>query len=168
MISPQTDDQSNLYRHRYGRLSSPWCFLYAILLITLLFSLKLQAGEIYTWVDAQGVTHFSQQPPPHQKADKVFSEDIEPKKIGSVTPVKSLEAKTVSESEKTAAIIKQKDAAQAKSICENAKHSLNVLMTHSRLTQKNNQTGDSVVMTEEQRQAAISKQQEKVSLFCSD
>ncbi|MFT5790551.1 MAG: hypothetical protein ACI8SJ_002680, partial [Shewanella sp.] len=72
------------------------------------------------------------------------------------------------ELERSALAIKKSDKAQAKTICESARHSLNVLTSHSKLNQKSKETGKTVAMTEEQRQAAITEQKERVSLFCEN
>lgn len=127
------------------------------------------AGVIYTWVDEQGVTHYSQQPPEQEqlKASQLYSEDIEPAKVGYIAPTKKDEPQAVSELEKSAALIKEKDAKQAQSICANAKHNLDVLTTHNRLIrQSEDPTKEPVAMSEEERQTAIAQQQERIKLFC--
>ncbi|AZG74513.1 DUF4124 domain-containing protein [Shewanella livingstonensis] len=135
-------------------------------LATLAFSTSLLAGTIYTWVDDSGVVHYSQQQPLNVDARKIYSEDMEPAKIGTYTPQKKAFTKVETELEKSAKIINEKDKQQAKDICESAKHSLSVLKTHSKLNQQNKETGESIAMTEEQRQAAIAENTERVSLFC--
>jgi len=137
-----------------------------ISLVTLVLSTSLFAATIYTWVDDAGVVHYSQQQPKSLNANKIYSEDIEPMKIGTHIPHKKSAVKVESELEKSAKIINQKDKQQAKDICESAKHSLNVLKSHSKLNQQNKDTGVTVAMTEEQRQAAIAENTERVSLFC--
>ena len=132
------------------------------------YSTNSNAGEIYTWIDKHGVTHFSQEPPENTQSKTLYSEDIEPARIGSVAPTaKKVVSDTPSKLAIQATAIKESDAAQAKIICDNARHSLNVLTSHSKLNKQNKQTGKSVAMTEEQRQAAIKEQEQRVSLFCS-
>jgi hypothetical protein len=135
-------------------------------LATLALSTSTLAAAIYTWVDAAGVVHYSQQQPLSVDARKIYSEDMEPAKIGTYTPQKKVSTKVESELERSAKIINEKDKQQAKDICESAKHSLSVLKTHSKLNQQDKATGETVVMTEEQRQAAIAENTERVSLFC--
>ena len=91
---------------------------------------------------------------------------MEPAKIGTYTPQKKTAVNVESELEQSAKIINEKDKQQAKDICESAKHSLSVLNTHSKLNQQNKTTGETVSMTEEQRQAAITENTERVRLFC--
>lgn len=144
--------------------------LNAILLgfVYLLLTRPVLAAVIYTWVDENGVTHYSQQPPTldPQKAQQLYSEAIEPGKIGYIAPMKKAAPAEMSESEKSAALIKEKDAKQAQSICENAKHNLAVLTTHTKLTRQLEGNKEPVAMTEEERQAAITANQQRITLFC--
>lgn len=147
------------------RLTAPLFYIVGLCLL----GQPVIAGVIYTWVDEQGVTHYSQQPPEQeqQKANQLYSEDIEPAKVGYVAPTKKEQPQEVSELEKSAALIKEKDAKQAQSICENAKHNLDVLTTHNQLIrQSEDPTKEPEAMTEEERQAAIAQQQERIKLFC--
>ncbi len=137
------------------------------LLLLVLFSPSLFATTIYKWIDEKGITHYSQQLPIGKNAQQLDSKDIEQRKVGFVAP-----SSTIAKEEKLSAIeiaaneLHQKDKAQAKMICENATHQLNVLTTHTNLTRKNEQTGEMEKMTEEQRQAHILTQQERITLFC--
>ncbi len=126
------------------------------------------AGDIYTWVDKDGVTHYSQQPPEQslQEPKQLKADALEPAKIGSVSPTKTSLVKELSETEKSAALIKEKDAKQAQSICNNAKHNLDVLTTHAKLLHKSGENNEPVTMTEEERQAAIAENQRRIKLFC--
>lgn len=55
------------------------------LLLTLLAALPAFAGEVYTWKDARGVTHYSDSPPPEATYKKTRVDD------GPATPVASAE-----------------------------------------------------------------------------
>ncbi|GIU33720.1 DUF4124 domain-containing protein [Shewanella schlegeliana] len=140
------------------------------LLVLSLWSSSSHANVIYTWIDDKGVTHYSQQPPEHTQeqtnSDKLYSEDIEPKQIGTVAPSASIVDKAPTDLENKAAVITQNDQKQAEGICKNAKHSLNVLTTHTKLNKKDASSGKVVAMTEEQRQAAIAEHKQKIKLFC--
>ncbi|WP_239473279.1 DUF4124 domain-containing protein [Shewanella algidipiscicola] len=140
---------------------------YHALLLTLILSPAVFATTIYKWVDENGVTHYSQQVPPDRPSETLYSEDIEQQKVGFIAPKETEVSVPTKNPQQTAAeAIVRQDKAQAKAICSNAKHQLNLLNTHTRLTRRNAQTGDMERMTEEQRQAAMSAQQEKISLFC--
>ncbi|KPZ69797.1 hypothetical protein AN944_02779 [Shewanella sp. P1-14-1] len=134
------------------------------------FSQSALATVIYTWVDKDGVSHYSQQPPADVDSKKVYSEDIEPAQVGYV-PVKSVGSSSQSSTsemdlDQKAALIKERDAEQAASICESAKHSLNVLNTYQHLHRKDADTGEEIVITEEERLAQIEKNEERKQLFC--
>ena len=141
---------------------------FAIGLVILICSTYLPAATIYTWVDETGGVHYSQQAPLDVNADKINSEDMEPAKIGTYIPQKKTAVEVASSLEKSAKIINEKDKQQAKELCEKARFSLNILTTHSKLQQQNKDTGETVAMTEEQRQAAIEENTERVSLFCQE
>ena len=134
----------------------------------MLLTQPVLAGVIYTWVDENGVTHYSQQPPEqdHPKTQQLYSEDIEPGKVGYIAPVKNEAPPKMSEPEKSAALIKAQDTKQAEAICENAKHNLDVLTTHTKLTRQAEGNKEPVAMTEEERQTAISENQQRIKLFC--
>lgn len=134
-----------------------------------LFIGPVSAGVIYTWVDDNGVTHYSQQAPQQEKikAEKLYSEDLEQAKVGFIAPIKKADPTSeANQLEKSAALIKEKDAKQAKSICESAKHNLEILTTHTKLIRQTSDSGESVAMTEEDRQTSIAQQQERIKLFC--
>lgn len=140
---------------------------YHLLLLTLLFCPTILATTIYKWVDENGVTHYSQEMPPEKQTEKLYSEEIEPKKIGSVSPrISAPDEIDKNELAIAATEITKQDKKQAKMICDSAKHQLNVLETHTRLTRKNEQSGEMERMTEEDRQAQIAVQKERIRLFC--
>ncbi|AQS39482.1 protein of unknown function (DUF4124) [Shewanella psychrophila] len=141
------------------------------LTLPLLFMTSVSATVIYKWVDENGVTHYSQQIPEstdeQSKSKKLYSEDIEPKAIGTVAPTaRKEESKELSQAQEDAAAINEHDKEQAIEICKNAKYNLDILMTHTKLNSKNQQTGEVVAVTEEQRQDKIKTQKERVTLFC--
>ncbi|QSX33040.1 DUF4124 domain-containing protein [Shewanella avicenniae] len=138
------------------------------LLIVILAALSLpvaQATTIYKWVDKNGVTHFSQDPPPaDQTVQQLDANSMEPQKIGTVAPERTNDTPAT---DPAAEKLRAQNAEQAKSICEQATFKLNVLKTHTRLQTSDPKSGDTVQMTEEQRQQEIKAQEERIKLFCS-
>jgi hypothetical protein len=47
-------------------------------LVALLLALPTLAGEVYTWKDAKGVTHYSDSPPPDSAYKKTRTDDAPP------------------------------------------------------------------------------------------
>ncbi|MCL2915835.1 DUF4124 domain-containing protein [Shewanella corallii] len=144
-----------------------------IMIAGMLLSTTTNANDIiYTWVDENGTKHYSQLPPEGEyEVTRLNHQDLEPKRIGTVSPVRAVaKAKPATEDDltKQADEIKAQNAEQAKSICDNAKHTLNVLLTHAQVTRKDESNGEMVTMTQEQKQAAIKESQERVKLFCEE
>ncbi|WP_299793583.1 DUF4124 domain-containing protein [uncultured Shewanella sp.] len=137
-----------------------------VVILTLMSIGSASATVIYKWVDKDGVTHYSQQIPEDAASDKLYSEDIEQQPIGFIAPKERPAEPEPSEEEKNAARIKKENKQHAADICENAKHSLKFLTTHSRLRSKDETTGEMVAMREEDRQARIKEQEERIRLFC--
>ncbi|WP_434930395.1 DUF4124 domain-containing protein [Shewanella sp. HL-SH5] len=140
-----------------------------LLLVTclLMFSSSI-AATIYTWTDSSGVVHYSQQPPKGVDAQRITTDELEPQKIGTATPKrKAVEVEPESDLAQSAKLIKEKDAKQAESICESAKHSMDLLGSYNRLTKKDPKTGEVVAMTEEDKQAARTENEQRVKLFCN-
>jgi hypothetical protein len=142
-----------------------------LILITLALTIitPLSANVIHKWVDENGVTHYSQQPPMDAGAisSKIYSEDLEQKPIGFIQPkVRENNAPVLSEDEKNANAIKKQNSEQASAICKSAKQNLHILKSNSRIRSKNEETGELVSMKEEDRQQEINTQQERVKLFC--
>ncbi len=140
------------------------------LLLVMLMTISLpivQAATIYKWVDKNGVTHFSQDPPPteNQTIEQLDSAKLAPPKLGSVAPSATTEPAPTA-SNPSVAEISARNAEQAKSICEQAKFQLDVLNTHRRLQRQDATTGAIIEMSEEERQQQIATQQQRIKLFC--
>ncbi|MFT5705090.1 MAG: hypothetical protein ACI8SK_001044 [Shewanella sp.] len=135
--------------------------------LSLTFTSSTFAIEIFQWVDKDGVTHYSQQPPKNNSSNKIYSEDLEQKPIGSVQPkIRESTTPVQSEDEKNAATIKKQNTEQATALCESAKQNLKILTSHSRLKSKDEKTGGLVMMKEEDRQQEIKNQKKRIKLFC--
>ncbi|MGI2259315.1 DUF4124 domain-containing protein [Shewanella sp. GXUN23E] len=135
----------------------------------LLFSFSLYANDvIYTWVDDKGVRHYSQLPPEGEvEVTRLSNADLEPQRIGSVAPVRKDDQPATNDPlQQQADTIKAKNAAQAEDICNNAKHNLNVLLSHAQISKPGEKEGEMVMMSDEDKQAAIKENQQRVKLFC--
>ena len=117
---------------------------------------------IYKWVDDKGVTHYTQEEPAGIIAEKIDVQTLQPKKIGSVSPVLR---KTTGKVEPSSITLESQR--QAKAICEKAQHNLKLLQTHTRLLKQSDTSSEPIALTEEERQASIKQEQRRIDSFCN-
>jgi hypothetical protein len=135
-------------------------FLTAGLLVGL--SPMCMAGQVYKWVDAQGVTHFSAQPPQGAEATTVI------KPSPSVGKPPAPPSGTVIGDQKAIdQEVKQQIAeqqAQLKAFCEQARTNLAQLRNNPRV--REDVGGEMRRLTEEQRQDRITESQQQIAENC--
>lgn len=144
---------------------------YQILLVSLLLASGVAgASTIYKWVDKNGVTHYSEQPPAEETQTQILNtKEIEPKRIGFDSPKPlTKQEEGVSEEQKNADLIRKQNADQADAICEQAKQNLEVLSNFNRVTKTDPTTNETVVMSDEDRETALADSKKRVELFCKD
>ncbi|SEP56016.1 protein of unknown function [Azotobacter beijerinckii] len=123
------------------------------------------AGQVYTWVDKQGVTHFSEQPPNDQSSTA----------LGTATPAPRLPAPeklppakpSDPEQEAVERKVKRDIAIQEtkrKEYCETVRANLAQLENNPRLRAQIN--GEMRRLTEEERQARIAETQRAIESSC--
>ncbi|QSX29201.1 DUF4124 domain-containing protein [Shewanella cyperi] len=141
----------------------------ALLLLSML-SGATWATTIYTWVDEKGVTHYSEQPPTEEQtgAKTLYSEDIEPGKVGSVAPKARERKPEMTEDEKKAAILKIQNEEKAKEVCEDAKRRLDILTSYARIRQTKEGSDEPVVLSEEEKQQATAETRKTIELYCKE
>ncbi len=133
------------------------------LLLTL--SGAVMAGQIYKWVDAQGVTHFGAQPPQGQTAQSLNTATAPPKP--SLAP---LEAAGSGESEQRAIdqsvkkLVAEQEAERQR-YCTALRTNLAQLQNNPRVRVEDQ--GEVRRLSEEERQARISETQKKIADTCS-
>ncbi len=139
--------------------------------LALILSTPIQAGKYYRWVDENGVTHYTETPPPDTQSTAIRTQGKDPKSAEQAKARLSEQRKAFTEAatDKKAADEENKLAAENEKIkqgnCETAKKNLNVLK-HSRIREKGD-NGEYTVLTEEQRQARIKLAQERIKEFCN-
>jgi len=120
------------------------------------------AGQIYKWVDAQGVTHFGAQPPQGQEATSVVTPSVPAGKpstlprsdaIGDQQSIDKTVKKQVAEQQ-----------AQLKVFCEQARTNLAQLQNNPRLREEID--GEMRRLTDETRQERISEAQKQIEQNC--
>jgi hypothetical protein len=135
-------------------------FFTAGLLISL--SPLCMAGQIYKWVDAQGVTHFDAQPPQGREATLVVTPapsvgkpDALPRSnvIGDQQAIDNKVKKQVAEQQ-----------AQLRAFCEQARTNLAQLQNNPRLREEVD--GEMRRLTDQQRQERITEAQKQIAKNC--
>ncbi|MBV7315963.1 DUF4124 domain-containing protein [Shewanella sp. NIFS-20-20] len=143
----------------------------SLLLLVCCFSSTLIAAEvIYTWIDNDGLVHYSQQAPSDDiQFTKIYNDDIEPAKSGFIAPKQKQLSRQDQQAitEAQALLIKNKDANQARALCESAQHKQQLLTSYSRLTVADPATGEQVELSDTQRKADLAVQQERIRLYCT-
>ncbi|WP_191489662.1 DUF4124 domain-containing protein [Pseudomonas sp. FEN] len=139
----------------------------SILITGLLFALSplCQAGQIYKWVDAQGVTHFDAQPPAGQSATVVTPA------VGNVPapPRAALPTSApVGDQNAVDAKVKKQIADQEaarKAYCEKVRTNLAQLENNARVREEVN--GELRRLTEEERQTRLLEARKAIEENCS-
>jgi hypothetical protein len=129
-----------------GLLISPWCL----------------AGQIYKWVDAQGVTHFDAQPPQGQEATTVFTPSPAPSKPASPKRSDVIGDQQAIDKSVKAQVAEQQ--AQLKAFCEQVRTNLAQLQNNPRI--REDVEGEMRRLTEQQRQERITETQKQIGDNC--
>lgn len=135
---------------------------------SLLFALSgsLMAGQIYKWVDAQGVTHFGAQPPAGQAAETLNTVVAPPK---PAMPANTPEQAATGDTEQREIDRKVKEQvasqeAERKRYCETLRTNLAQLENNPRVRVEEN--GEVRRITEEERQSRIAEAKQKIGENC--
>lgn len=131
-------------------------------MVTLLISPLCMAGQIYKWVDAQGVTHFDAQPPQGQEATTVVTPSPPPGK--PATPTRSTAIGDQQAIDNTVKKQVAEQQAQLKVFCEQARTNLAQLQNNPRLREKID--GEMRRLDDEQRQERITEAQKQIGDNC--
>jgi hypothetical protein len=135
-------------------------FLTASLLIGL--SRLSMAAQVYTWVDAQGVTHFDAQPPPGQQATTVLTPSPP-----SGKPALPARSGTIGDQQAIDNDVKKQVAdqqAELKVFCEQARTNLAQLQNNPRLREEVD--GEMRRLDDAQRQERIGETQKQIADNC--
>lgn len=143
--------------------------------LLLALSASAVAGQVYKWVDAQGVTHFGAQPPDGQEATSVNTSVPKPRpslprldsELGQpATP--QPETKPVGDQkaidEKVKAEVASQEAERRK-YCETVRTNLAQLQNNPRLRAEVD--GETRRLTEEERQSRIKEAEKAISDNCN-
>ncbi|MGK3120900.1 DUF4124 domain-containing protein [Pseudomonas corrugata] len=120
------------------------------------------AGQIYKWVDAQGVTHFSAQPPEGTEAATVIKSSPP---VGKPSAPPS--AGTIGDQKAIDEQVKQQVAdqeAQLKEFCEQVRTNLAQLQNNPRV--REDAEGELRRLTEEERRQRIDETRKQIEEHC--
>lgn len=145
------------------------CFITTVSFL-LVFSATILAAPIYTWVDAQGVTHFAAEPPIKQKVKSIHIQTFQPKL--SEKTAKQIAKEDAQTSDKTQAKIDREvrkqiaeETAALNTYCNNIRYNLAQLENNPRVLAEVN--GRPTRLSEEQRQVRISELKHAISERCA-
>ena len=129
---------------------------------------QVMAAKLYKWVDENGVTQFSQQPPASQQYERMNVSA--PPQLGSTpTPAHTppeTQAGTSSESGSTAAQQAEREQKELREAqCAKLREDLNTLENNPRLG-RTNADGQMERIGEDERQAMMTRAREELASYC--
>lgn len=136
--------------------------------LLLAISASAMASQVYKWVDAQGVTHFSAQPPQGQEATSVNTAAPPPKPtVAEEKPAPTFDS--IADPEQAAIDEKVKkevaaEQAKRKQYCEDVRTNLAQLQNNPRLRMEID--GEVRRLSEDERQSRIAETQKSISANC--
>ncbi len=134
--------------------------------LLLALSSSTMAAQVYKWVDAQGITHFSAQPPQGQTAQTLNTVTPPPKPVAAESDA-SENSKSLVDQEKIDRKVKQQVAeqeAERKRYCETLQTNLAQLQNNPRVRVEEN--GEVRRLKEEERQSRIAETKQKIEENC--
>ena len=135
--------------------------------LMLVLSATAMASQVYKWVDAQGVTHFSAQPPQGQPATAI-STSAPPPRQAPAEPAPSVDELLDPEQAAIDKKVKQQIAAkeaERKQYCENARTNLAQLENNPRL--RIEEEGEVRRIDENERQERIAELKKSIAENCN-
>ncbi|NKQ12256.1 DUF4124 domain-containing protein [Pseudomonas sp. SST3] len=133
--------------------------------LLLALSSSVMAGQVYKWVDAQGVTHFGAQPPQGQSAE-ALNTATPPPKPATAAPT-APESSGESEQREIDRQVKKEVAEQKverQRYCTTLRTNLAQLQNNPRVRVE--EEGEMRRLNEEERQTRISETQQKIAETC--
>jgi hypothetical protein len=153
--------------HCPNTLRRPW----HLLALFLLFVAQSAGAGVYKWVDEKGVTHYSEAPPQGRKSEAIRIDPPPPP--GATPPGKSLreqeseflERQLRRQQQEEADKRAREDKAANEARCAAARERLERLQAARRVFRRDAQ-GEPVIMSDEERQAAIEETAGQIEATC--
>lgn len=134
--------------------------------LLLALSSSVMAGQVYKWVDAQGVTHFGAQPPQGQAAETLNTAVAPPKPsvVDTSEPARSGEAEQRNIDRKVKDEVAEQEAERGR-FCTTLRTNLAQLQNNPRVRVE--EEGSMRRLKEDERQARISETRQKIADTCN-
>lgn len=152
-----------------GIARAPWPTLALALLLA---APGAGAQAIYQWKDEKGVTHFSEHPPPDDraKASKVAPKVTPPGNPGAYNPeawrARDAEAKQRQVERGKGEQVEARDRARREAACNRARGRLSMLQ-NTQIIYKDNSDGTRTFMDDKQRDAEMGRAREAIREYCN-
>lgn len=136
-------------------------------LLALSASTMAMAGQIYTWEDAQGLSHFSAQPPRGQPATRVDIPVTQPMSAAAALPAAPLNDGDTKQQALDHQVKKEvaAKAIERQQYCDKVRNNLAQLRNNPRLSVEVD--GQASRLSEEERQARIADSEKAISTSCT-
>ncbi len=138
--------------------------------LLLLFSSALLAAPVYKWIDAQGITHFSAEPPLNHPAESILTNSFQPK-VPEKTAAQ-IAAEEAQDSSKTQAQVDRdvrkkiaEEEAALKKYCTEIRYNLAQLENNPRVMAQVD--GKPTRLSEEERQMRITEIRNTINERCT-
>jgi len=132
--------------------------------LLLAMSGSVTAGQIYKWVDAQGVTHFGAQPPSGQAAETLSTATPPPKPASAPAAPEQAEAPEQEEIDRQVRQQVAEQEAKRREYCTSLRTNLAQLQNNPRV--RVDEGGEVRRLNEEERQARIEEARQKLKENC--
>ncbi len=148
-----------------------------ILLLCTLSVVSLAANKVYKWVDNEGNTHYSETQPANQQATTMKMPNAKAPSLPEVE-----ETSQQPQTEKSAVVEAEKEDPKAKAkakadldaadlinrqkLCDQAKANQLALNSSVRVAQVDPETGERVLMTDDERVNALQKAEKDIKEYC--
>lgn len=138
-------------------------------LLALFLSSAVNAAAIYKWVDSNGTVHFGSEPPANTAVEKISTKVAKPQPLPEASASQKINAKSEAPSQEEIDKQVRKQVAleqeELKKQCTLLRTRLSQLKNNPRLLTEID--GETVRLSEEQRQERITETEEKIKEFCN-
>ncbi|MBV1869930.1 MAG: DUF4124 domain-containing protein [Gammaproteobacteria bacterium] len=151
--------------------------LFSTVVFLFILSFGSSAGNIYTWTDRQGETHYGDRVPPEFKGTSTILKSGAPlsKKTQTNTSTKALQEKLAALNKRKSDNAEQKkvgeersaEKARLKKDCARARGNLKTIQERARIRVKDEQ-GEYSYISDEEKNKKEAKLKEKIKEFCSE